>query len=881
MSPVGSFRLTRLMAWWLWSAAILPGFAEPTRSPNGLLALYDFTSPDGDLVRDRSGSPDPVDLKISDTREIRWTEGSMEFIGKAILRSSRSATRLSDSIRLTGRLTVEAWLRPAALDQTGPARILTISSGSSSRNFTLGQDGPRFEVRMRHTRSTDNGQPSLATPPDSATTNLTHVVYTRDRVGRTRLYLDGQLVREEVGPGTTVNWDGSYPIALGNELSNDRPWRGTLHLVALYSRELLPEEVEAHFAAGPKATTAVSPLANRSKTSPADPHFFNREIAPLLSKYCLECHDPALHKGKLDLSRRETALVGSSSGPILQPGHATNSLLWKVVESDEMPEERPPLPAREKALLRDWINAGAAWPDGTVDPAAHTLSRLTGQNWPRRLTVPEYIETLRSTVGVDLEKDALSILPKDQRADGFSNTAYNLGVDLGHVEAFARLAAIAVDRMDVPAFIQPFAKSRDKTPENFRKVIEALGRFLLRAPPEENEVVAFLNVATAALDHGADFNATAATVIEAMLQSPRFLYRIENQRGDGTVWPVSDPELAVRWSYLLWGAPPDAELLRAVEAGELHDRRQLGPQVDRLLKDPRVIRRSLRFVTEWLDLDRLENLRPNPTHFPAWDPQLAADMRKETLAFFEDVIWKQERPLSALLNAQVTHVTPRLAALYGLTTSGDERNGLTRHDLTQVSSRGGLLTQGSLLTIGGDEASMVTRGLFVLNDILRGAVNNPPPGLNTRPIPARPGLSRRDVAQQRIENATCGACHVRFETLAFGLERFDGIGAFHEKDEHGNSLREDGEILFPGQAQPVSFNSTARLMDLLAEHPRVQENLSRKVLQFSIGRPLTPGDSSAVARIHAAAMASGGTYRSLLREIALSDLVLTTPTETE
>jgi hypothetical protein len=198
-----------------------------------------------------------------------------------------------------------------------------------------------------------------------------------------------------------------------------------------------------------------------------------------------------------------------------------------------------------------------------------------------------------------------------------------------------------------------------------------------------------------------------------------------------------------------------------------------------------------------------------------------------------------------------------------------------------VPGRGGLLTQGSLLTIGGDEASMVTRGLFVLNDVLRGAINNPPPGLDTRPVPAKPGISKRGVAQARVDNASCGACHVRFEPLAYAFEKYDGVGVLHEQDEFGNALREDGEVLFPGEGKAVQFKTVSELMDLLARHERVRENLSRKLIQFAIGRPLTAEDSAAVSQIHRTALAQGGTYLELMRAIVLSDLVLSTRTEAE
>lgn len=848
------------------------------RSRAGLLALYEFSEPGGSVVKDVAGVGEPMHLRIGDTNAVRWTDGALEVTGKTLIRSPR-ATRISDAVRLSGKFSVEAWIRPAATDQSGPARIITLSPNGSQRNFTLGQDGSKFDVRMRTTQTSDNGIPSTSSPDRSLNTNLTHVVFTRDRNGRTRIYLDGKLSVERTLDGSTDNWDTSYQVALANELSNDRPWRGAFHLVALYNRDLLPHEVERHFQAGPRAGSTPLLAGQTSAGEPANARLFAAEIAPLLSRYCLECHDPAIRKGKLDLSHREAALAGSSNGPVIEPGDAAKSVLWTMVESDEMPSDRPPLPARDKALLKQWIEGGAVWPAGTIDPAAHRLSRQTGQTWLRRLTAPEYVETVRSAAGVEIGKEAGDILPKDVRADGFSNTAYALGVDLSHVEAYARMAEIVVGKLDVPAFLKEFNLKPDPNPDGLRKSIARIGHWLLRGPLEDHEVTAFLNVAGSVTAQDGDFTAAMTFVIEAMLQSPRFIYRVENQRGDGTAWPVGDYELASRLSYTLWGGPPDRELMRAADAGELYDRRNVEKQVVRMLGDPRVKRRSLQFVTEWLDLDRLATLRPNPEKFPHWDAALAADMRAETLAFFEDVVWRQQRPLADLLNAKVTYATPRLAKFYGLPENGSVA--LARYDLTKVPGRGGLLTQGSVLTVGGDEASMVARGLFVLNDILRGAVNNPPPGLDTRPVPAKPGLSKRGAAQRRIENPTCGACHVRFETLAFALEKYDGVGAYRERDEHGNELREDGEVLFPGEAKPVSYKTAAELMNLLAGHDRVRENLTRKVVQFAIGRPLNAADAPAVRAIHESAQAAGGTYPELMRAIVLSDLVLTTQTEAD
>ncbi|MCG8584154.1 MAG: DUF1588 domain-containing protein, partial [Pirellulales bacterium] len=273
------------------------------------------------------------------------------------------------------------------------------------------------------------------------------------------------------------------------------------------------------------------------------------------------------------------------------------------------------------------------------------------------------------------------------------------------------------------------------------------------------------------------------------------------------------------------------------------------------------------------NLARLDNLRPNKKKFPHYQPELADDMRRETLRFFEEIAWNRDRPLSELFNAQITFLTPRLARHYGLKPKASHGEKLSTYDLSNQAERGGLLTHASLLTVGGDEASMVSRGLFVLSDLLRGVVKDPPPCVNTTPVPTKAGLTQRSIAQQRIASAKCGGCHARFEPLAFGLEKFDGLGAFHEKDEHGNRLRDDGEVLIPGQVKPIKYSSSAELMALLAASDRVSETIAWKATQFALGRPLAASDVATMAAIHKTAQAGGGTYRSLIKAIVLSDLV--------
>lgn len=845
--------------------------AAADRVGRDLLALYDFKFKSGTVVADRSGVGTPLNLKVTNPRAVRRSAGRLEIHGETAIRSDKPATKIVKGVQKNGAITIEAWIKTASLKQQGPARIVTLSKNSTERNFTLGQDGDAFEVRFRTKQTSKNGTPATTSPRKTVVPKLTHVVYTRARAGRARIFLNGRQVAQRNVPDHVREWSNQYRFALGDELSGGRPWKGTYHLVAIYSRDLSAREVLQNFRAGVNATTEAVSVAKKELS--AGEKLFEEKIAPLLSEHCLECHDTATRKGKVDLSRKTAALAND----LIVPGNLKKSLVWELVESDEMPVKRSPLKSEEKELLKSWISGGANWTSELIDPANYSHSSNAKQMWVQRLTIPEYIETVRAATGVDISKEARELLPPDLRADGFSNTAYNLNVDLKHVGAYAKLAAIIVGKMDIQQFTRRFSRSKLLVDKDNRALIENMGKWLLRGPLQEHEIVAYRGIVTTIMASGTSgFEETMGYVIEAMLQSPRFIYRVEGQRGDGSIYPANDYELASRLSYIIWGGPPDQELLKAADEGSLGDPGIFEAQVKRMLGDRRAVARSQQFISEWLNLGRLANMRPNPKKFPHWTPELGADMRRETVAFFKDVVWDQKRPLADLLNAKVTYVTPRLAKHYGLAYDGAS---LGRVDLSKSRSRGGLLTQGSVLTIGGDEASMVTRGLFVMHDLLRGVVKDPPPCVNTTPIPTKAGLTQRGVAEQRIADANCGGCHGKFEPLAFGLEKYDGIGAFHEKDEHGNKLREDGEILFPGTGKPVSYQTSAQLMDLLAASDRVKECLTWKVAQFTLGRPLTSADVRVVDKIHRTAQKNGGTYASVITAIVNSDLVQMTRTE--
>ena len=849
--------------------------AGVARVSRDLVVLYDFGDCSGDIVRDRAGVGTPIDLKIEDLGMVQRRPGTLEVRGSTLISSLHPARHLTQKIKRSNAVTIEAWVQPSREKQSGPARIVTLSKDSTNRNFTLGQDGNKVDVRLRSLETSSNGLPSLAAQAGSFNTQLTHLIYTRDREGQARIWLNGKISASRKMTGRLSNWHRAMRLALGNEINKARPWLGTYHLVAVYHRALSEKEVQQNYAAGAGATAP--PLAVGKAQDPRET-YFELEVAPIFANQCLECHDTFSRKGGLDLSKKMTASTGGDTGRAFIPGNAKDSLLWQLIEQDVMPHKRSPLSQRDKRVIEKWLNDGGVWTLQRLDPAVYVHGGRPDVNWLRRLTTFEYIETVRSLFGIDVTKEARALLPQEVRADGFSNTAYNLNVELKHIEAYQRLAGIIVQRVDIDAFRSRFKKRVTFTDKEMGDLIKKMGQTILRGPLENREVIAYRGIATtlAATEDSSIREATSA-IIEAMLQSPRFLYRIERQQGDESVQPVDDFELAARMSYMIWGGPPDAKLFQAASRGELYDEVSILREADRMLQDGRAVIQAERFFVDWLHLSRLDYLQPSPEKFPHWNPRLADDMQRETIAFVREVIWRQNRPLSDLLNAQVTFVTPRLAAHYGLPlrSSDEVQNAekLARYDLSNVQSRGGLLTQGSLLTVGGDEASMVTRGLLVMHELLRGVVKDPPPCVDTTPVPSKPGLSQRGIAEIRIANKTCAGCHARFEPLAYGLEKFDGVGGYHEKDEHGNALREDGQILFPGDAKTTVYHSTHQLMDVLARSERVQESMTWKLTQFALGRPLTAADAGALQEIHAKAQRRGGTYKATIGAIVSSELV--------
>jgi hypothetical protein len=253
-----------------WTEGLRQEPSEPARLPRritgGLRALYVFAEGAGEVVGDVSGAGDPLDLTIADREAAEWLEGGGLSVRRpTIISSGRPAAKIISACRAAGEVTVEAWVRPADTSQAGPARIVTLSRNTSQSNLLLGMNWsdtgrPResYTARLRTTETRASGSPLgiqgspplLSTPPGTAALRRTHVVLTRSASGSVSLYLDGREAASRRVGGDLSNWDGSFRLALADELTRDRPWRGIFYLVAVYDRALTAREVAENFLAG-------------------------------------------------------------------------------------------------------------------------------------------------------------------------------------------------------------------------------------------------------------------------------------------------------------------------------------------------------------------------------------------------------------------------------------------------------------------------------------------------------------------------------------------------------------------------------------------------------------------------------------------------------
>ncbi|MEM7677861.1 MAG: DUF1592 domain-containing protein [Myxococcota bacterium] len=482
-----------------------------------------------------------------------------------------------------------------------------------------------------------------------------------------------------------------------------------------------------------------------------------------------------------------------------------------------------------------------------------------------RMTRTEYIRTIRDIFGVDISGEAAT-LPFEVRAP-FSTTSIAQSIDISHVEVFSNVSERIVSQ--VGDIAERYATCIEFTEACETALIRAAGAEVFRRPLRDEEVSPYRRIFRVVQGESDTFAVAARLVLRSMLQSPQFIYHLEDRRGN-EVRRLSSHELARRIAYLVWQSAPDDVLVTAADAGALSTASQIEAQIRRMGADPRAHEASLAFFEDWVDLTRLERAVRD------LDDEVKDQMREETERMVRSVLWDQNGGLIDLIGAQYTYATPELAERYGLASQGD---GWRRYDLSEVSSRRGILTQGSLLAAhaNGNRPAFVSRGLFLLRTMLCRDVPDPTAGVDTTITELPETASEREKSAERLSRGSCGACHAVFDPLAYAFEGYSGAGVLRSLDQHGNSVRTDGWVpaLFgagpdtpAGRSYP--YSDVSGLIDVLVAAPFVRECMAQKPLGFALRRQLDDvlADECAVREVAATTQRLGGSYLDLLVAVA-------------
>ena len=403
------------------------------------------------------------------------------------------------------------------------------------------------------------------------------------------------------------------------------------------------------------------------------------------------------------------------------------------------------------------------------------------------------------------------------------------------------------------------------------QIFSDLARLAFRRPINEEDLSPLMAFYENGLTEGG-FETGIQKGIMAMLASTKFLYRAEPLPDDakpGEAFPVSDLELASRLSFFLWSSNPDDELLTVAEQGELRKPEILRAQVRRMLSDPRASSLTENFAFQWLNIDGVDDIDPDPRVFPDFDDDLRGAFKQE-LALFVDSILRSGRPVIDLLDAKHTYLDERLARHYGIK---DVRGSQFRRIELDDQRRWGLLGKGGLLMLTSypNRTSPVVRGAYILETLIGTPPSAPPPGVETDLDTLDPGsqvTTIRSRLESHREQPSCNQCHGVIDPLGLALENFNAIGQWRDMDRFAQSPIDANGRLASGQ--PVTGPNDLR--EALLDRPdQFVQAITEKLMTFALGRTVEHFDMPTVRRIVKQAAANNYQFENIVQGIVESD----------
>jgi hypothetical protein len=420
-----------------------------------------------------------------------------------------------------------------------------------------------------------------------------------------------------------------------------------------------------------------------------------------------------------------------------------------------------------------------------------------------------------------------------------------------------------------------------------RSFVERFARRAFRRPLASDEITKLiaLNDSTKA---ASDADTGVRAVIAAVLASPNFLFRPEFGTIDSPVGPTGAPkpastadppvagaqraspfELASRLSSLLWASVPDDALLDAAQSGMLTTRQDVANQARRMLEDPRARGALAAFYEQWFGLAMLDSASKDPAVFPTWNDALRGALREETKRFVSHVIWEDDAKLATLLTAPYSFVNKPLADLYGTKAGSPNAD---EYALVQLDpqQRAGVLTQGSMLAAFArpDESSPIKRGKWIRVRMLCQELPDPPANV-PQLAPPEEGVSTRERIAMHTNSPACSGCHSLIDGLGFGLENYDGIGAFRTVD-HGVAVDAQGVVNNTTDADGP-YQGGPELAGILAGSGQVRDCAPTQWLRYALGRREEEADNCSLKAVQDAFAASGGDLRELMIALTQTD----------
>lgn len=484
-----------------------------------------------------------------------------------------------------------------------------------------------------------------------------------------------------------------------------------------------------------------------------------------------------------------------------------------------------------------------------------------------RLTHAQYDNSIRDLFGKDMRASASFLA--DPAFEGFDNNAKGLTVSDRLARDYRRaaetIAADAVADQAVLGNILPCAPEGDGA-ACARQLIEELGKRVYRRPLSAEQAEAYAAAyarGDGLFESGTPFEQGIRHVIEVMLQSPHFLYRVElsEELDSEQIIPLDGYEVATRLSYLLWNSLPDDALLAAAAGGALGTPEGIEAEARRMLADRKAVSALDDFHRQWLHMSGYADLTKDPALYEGFDASVSSAMLAETQEFIRHVILEMEGDYRTLMTAPVGFVNDKLAPIYGV--EGSFTSELVETPL-DPAERAGLLTQAGFLSSHAffDKTSPIHRGVFIQRQILCADLPDPPANINTELPPIQGEIrTTRDQVEAHTSPESCNFCHSKINPPGFAFEHFDAVGRYRE-GEDGEPIDATGTMKI-GDAE-VRFDGAVELATQLAESPVAERCYLTNWYRYGNARQLSREDACTIEELDAKLSASGYNIKELL-----------------